>query len=265
MISLAANGYSDLFALLEQGDVPVDYIKCPLSPNSRQEVTRARQHRPVVLHCWGPPGYSVTRPHIPEPELLTELAHSSRTPFLSVHLDYHPAVDGEMQREVLLKHIRREVATLKRLSGKEVLLENVPWYPWQDRPRWSTDPDFITEAVTGSGALLLVDTAHARVAAWHRGEAVEDYLLALPLASVWEVHVSGPRMAEEGLRDRHMALTEEDYTLLTFVRTHATHVRLVTLEYAGRRERTAHYNEPDGQERLAEQLARLNAMRCDGS
>ena len=80
MIALAANGYTDLFTLLEQGKVPIDYIKCPLSPDSRNEVTRARRYRPVVLHCWGPPGYSVTRPEAPEPSLLTETVPNSVEP-----------------------------------------------------------------------------------------------------------------------------------------------------------------------------------------
>ena len=256
-IALAANGYQDLYTLLDQGDVPIDYIKCPLSPNARMEVERALQYRPVLLHCWGPPGYSATRPEVPEPELLTELAQSSGTPFLSVHLDYHPKIDGIMDRTTLLKHIRNEVSILKRLSGKEVLLENVPWYPWMDRPRWCTDPDFITEAVVASDAWLLVDTAHARVAAWHREEDVERYLSALPLERALEVHISGPRMSDEGLRDRHMALTEMDYGLLAFVRNLASKLRFVSLEYSGRRDSTAHYDEPDGPELLAEQLQRL--------
>jgi len=261
MIALAANGYADLYTLLDREHVPIEYIKCPLSPNSRVEVARAREYRPVLLHCWGPPGYSVTRPTIPEPELLTELAQFSGTPFLSVHLDYQPAIDGEMERDALMAHIRREIATLKRLSGKEVLLENVPWYPWLNQPRWAMDPAFVTEAVVGSGALLLVDTAHARASAWHRGESVEEYLAALPLEHAWEIHVSGPRMTDEGLRDRHMALTETDCALLTFVLDRAPNVQHITLEYAGRREKTAHYNEPDGPELLAEQLARLDTIR----
>lgn len=261
MLALAANGYTDLFVLLDRGDVPVEYIKCPLSPDSRTEVARAREYRPVLLHCWGPPGYSATRPEIPEPELLGELAQSSSTPFLSVHLDYQPELDGEMDRDIVLAHVQREVAALKRLSGKDVLLENVPWYPWMNRPRWATDPAFITEAVTSSDALLLVDTAHARVAAWHRGESAEEYLSALPLERAREVHISGPRMSDEGLRDRHMSLTEEDYALLNFVLDRAPNVQVVTLEYAGHRKQTAHYGEPDGPERLAHQLAQLDGIR----
>lgn len=257
-MKLAANGYSELYSLLEQGDVPIDYIKCPVSPNSSPEVERALAYRPVVLHCWGPPGYSATRPEIPEPALLTELAASSSTPFLSVHLDYKPDTDGEKTQTEVLAHVRQEVTKLKALAHKDVLLENVPYYPWHSSPLWATDPDFITEAVSSSDASLLIDTAHARVAAWHRGVSAKDYIAALPLERAREIHVSGPRMSDEGLRDRHMALTSEDYELIDFVLERAPKVELITIEYAGRREKTRHYNELDGPELLAEQLNLLN-------
>ncbi|MGC4048002.1 MAG: DUF692 family protein [Armatimonas sp.] len=258
-MKLAANGYADLYTLLAKGEVPIDYIKCPLSPNSRPEVERALTYRPVVLHCWGPPGYSATRPEIPEPALLTELSAVTGTPFLSVHLDYKPDLDGEKSQAEILVYVRHEVVKLKALCSKDVLLENVPYYPWHTAPCWATDPAFITEAIVSSDASFLIDTAHARVAAWHRGEDVKDYLAALPLVRAREIHVSGPRMSDEGLRDRHMALMAEDYELIDFVLERAPKVELITTEYAGRREKTLHYNEPDGPELLAEQLEMLNA------
>lgn len=257
MIALAANGYADLYTLLDRGEAPVDYIKCPGSPDSRGEVIFARKYRPVVLHCWGPPGYSATLPEVPEPELLREVVTLSETPFLSVHLDYQPGRDGEMNRSQILERVREQVAILKGLVGLPVLLENVPWYPWQDRPRWGTDPDFIAAAMEISDAALLVDIAHARVSAWHRREDAEAYLDALPLAKALEVHISGPRMSEKGLRDRHMSLQDDDYALLEFVLNRAPNVKILTCEYAGLRPSTAPYNEPDGPERLAADLERL--------
>lgn len=257
---LAANGYDDLYTLLDGGGAPVDYIKCPGSPDSRGEVARARTYRPVVLHCWGPPGYSATQPDVPEPELLTELALSSGTPHLSVHLDYRPEKDGALDQESALRRVCEQVARLKALTGLEILLENVPWYPWTDRPRWGTDPAFIVAAIEMADAALLVDIAHARVSAWHRGEDDFDYLAALPLEKALEVHISGPRMSEEGLRDRHMSLLDEDYAALDFVLERAPNVRILTCEYAGRRKNTIPYGEPDGPERLAGDLERLAAV-----
>ena len=263
MIALAANGYAELYTLLERGDdVPIDAIKCPLSPNSRVEVERALNWRPALLHSWGPPEASACQPEIPEPELLRELAALTRPPFVSLHLDYRPERDGDLTRDALLQRIRSNVAALTDLARAPILLENVPWYPWQTRPRWVTDPEFIADALAASGADLLIDTAHARVAAWHRGEDAAAYLSALPLHKAREVHTSGPRLSDgEGLRDRHMALRDEDWALLDLCRDSAPQIEFVTLEYAGRRERTAHYGEPDGPELLAEQLARLDLWR----
>lgn len=261
MIALAANGYHELYSLLDEGKELVDFIKCPLSPNSREEVEKARNYWPVLLHGWGPPGYTVTNPNIPEPDLLAELVQTSGTPFLSVHLDITLEDGEELDRQQVIDVVSQSVADLKRISGLDVLLENVPWYPWQKRPRAITDPDFISEVIIASDAYLLVDTAHAQVAAWHRGDDIHDYLSGLPLDRALEVHTSGPRMADEGLRDRHMDLRPEDYELLEFTLDRTPLVKNLTLEYAGRRERTAHYNEPDGPEMLEKQLMNLDAIR----
>lgn len=261
MIALAANGYSELYELLDQGKELVDFIKCPLSPDSRPEVEKARTYRPVLLHGWGPPGYTATDTTVPESELLAELAQTSGTPFLSVHLDITLEEGHELDRQQVIDVVSQSVANLKRISGLDILLENVPWYPWQKRPRGITDPDFISEVVRASNSYFLIDTAHAQVAAWHRGDDIKSYIAALPLDRVLEIHTSGPRMSEEGLRDRHMNLRPEDYDLLEFTLDRTPLVTNLTLEYAGRREKMAHYNEPDGPELLEHQLRELDKMR----
>jgi len=261
VISLAANGYTDLYDLLTDQKVPIEYIKCPLSTNSRDEVNRALAYRPVVLHCWGPPGYSATRPEIPEPKLLQELSRLSDAPFVSVHLDYLPQLDGELDPLGLIARVHEMVKRLRDLTEKEILLENVPWYPWTDRPRISVDPSFIDDIVENTGAGLLLDLAHAQVAAWHQSLPVEDYVMALPLEQVREIHISGPRMSEEGLRDRHMSLRETDSAILELVLEETPNLELITSEYSGRRPNTASYNELDGPETLARDLKTLDEIR----
>lgn len=261
MIALAANGYHELYHLLDQGKDLVEFIKCPLSPDSRPEVEKALTYRPALLHGWGPPGYLATDPTIPEPELLAELAQTSGTPFLSVHLDITLDEGQEFNRQQIIDVVSQSVIDLKQISGLDILLENVPWYPWQKRPRGITDPDFISEVVRASNSYFLVDTAHAQVAAWHRGDDIHTYIAALPLDRALEIHTSGPRMADEGLRDRHMNLRPEDYALLEFTLDRTPLVKNLTLEYAGQREKMAHYNEPDGPELLEHQLTELDKIR----
>lgn len=259
---LAANGLPDLYALLEGSDPPaLDFVKCPLSPDSRAEVRRARAFRPVLLHGWGPPGYSVTLPEVPEPDLLRELAATSGTPYLSVHLDHRPARDGELTRGAALARARDNVERLRDLSGLDVLLENVPHYAWQGLPRWATEPAFVAEALDATGTGLLVDLAHARVAARHRGEDVRAYVAALPLERAVELHVSGPREEERGLMDRHLGLLPEDRDLLEWTLPRVPNLRVLTHEYSGVREATRRHADGEGPEKLRSELAYLDALR----
>lgn len=271
MIKLAANGISALYELLYSEDLPLDYIKCPLSPNSREEVAKALHYLPVILHGWGPPGYTVTGPEIPEPELLQELAKTSGTPFISAHLDYIPERDGELSQGDLLRRIQVNVAALKALTRQEILLENLPWYArtgasrtpaepetyWKTRPRYTTDPEFFAEALNLSGAHMLLDLSHASVAAWHRGEEAWEYVSRMPLERVWEVHISGSRPSEKGLRDYHRALRESDYALLGQTLEHTPNLKVLTLEYM----MLYPDDEPDGAGVLLEQIRRLDQMR----
>lgn len=261
MFKLAANGIPALYELLYTEDLPLDYIKCPLSLASRLEVAKAKHYLPVLLHGWGPPGYSVTMREIPEPDLLVELADASETPFVSAHLEYDPERDGALSNTQLLKRIRKNVQRLRELTGLAVLLENVPWYPWKSRPRRTTDPEFFAEVLENSGAYLLLDLSHARVAAWHRQEDDGDYVRRFPLGRVWEIHVSGPRVGQKGLQDWHMSLLEEDYALLEQTLAVTPNLQVLTLEYMNRLERTHSFGEPQGPEVLLAQLNRLEALR----
>lgn len=252
VVQLAANALPELLELLGSPVVPLDYLKCPLSPNSRAEVEAARMHRPVLLHGWGPPGYSVSMAQVPEPALLQELALLSNTPYLSAHIDYDPARDGQLSTEGLLLRMRQSVEELRRLTGLEVLLENLPFVPWGNRPRYLTDPEFIHEVLEATQTAFLLDLAHARIAAHHRREDLWGYLERMPFEQVIELHLSGPRLEEKGLRDRHQALSGADYEVLEWAVGRTPHLKMLTLEYQGQN---------GGPRVWLEQLERLDALR----
>ena len=119
------------------------------------------------------------------------------------------------------------------MTGLETLLENIPHYPWSKAPRFVGDPAFITEALTVAGTRMLLDISHAQVTAYHRGEDFSNYLKRLPLDKVVEMHVSGARMEDDGLRDRHVALTEDDYMLIEKLVCELPPLQILTLEYGG--------------------------------
>jgi uncharacterized protein len=267
MIQLAANWSTALEKLLRKINPPLDYLKMPLEREARLTLNAARALRPVLLHGWGG-FYRAGMLEIPQPGVLLELVKASGTPYLSVHLDVQ-AEDFEIPvtRALALERIVGSVRQLQELTGLEVLLENVAHYAWSERPSYITDPEFIAQCFELSGAGFLLDLAHARVSAHHRGQEVRDYLNALPLDKIKEMHVSGARLEADGLRDRHLPLSELDYILLEEVIAKAPNLKVLTLEYGGisdmgktsdGREIRIPRNDPSA---LLEQLGRLDTIR----
>ncbi len=127
-----------------------------------------------------------------------------------------------------------------------VLLENTEPLPFASYD-FEAQPGRIAQVLEGAECGFLLDVGHARVSAAALSADVHDYVCALPLKRVVQVHVSGPRMRGGRLVDAHEPLQEADYALLDFV-LERTQPQVVTLEYI--REREA----------LREQLGRLREI-----
>ncbi len=110
-----------------------------------------------------------------------------------------------------------------------VILENMAVLPGLDS-LFESDPETIMQILLETDTGFLLDLGHARIAAAYRKQPVWEYLSALPLERVREIHVSGPRESENGFYDAHQPLQEEDYQLLTWCLRH-TDPEVVTLEY----------------------------------
>lgn len=123
--------------------------------------------------------------------------------------------------------------------GENLDYVDVPAY------RFITEPGFIAEVLRLSGCDLLLDTAHARVAADWLRMPVEAYLDGLPLERTREVHFNGPRPVDGRLWDAHGPASAEDERLLAHVLERCD-PEVVTLEYRG--------------EGLAREIERLHAL-----
>ncbi len=117
-----------------------------------------------------------------------------------------------------------------------LMVENVPYTEYYGRRgalEIVTIPQIINKVCQEANVGLLLDLAHAKVTAWHRGEGVKDYLSQLPLERVMEIHVVGTMMTEDtGMRDRHLAMEDEDYQTLEWI-LERSNPHVVTLEYGG--------------------------------
>lgn len=239
MMQLACNYSAALLALLDAGRARVDYLKCSRSDLADSEVRSAAGYGPVLTHFL--PGMSAPFAEIDAfPwDWLNDLNRDARVPWMAAHLEAF--ADSPEAAAAPLPPAERD-AVGARIVGKAVEvqsrlevplhLELVPWSGRRPLLRCCADPDFITAVLTAADCPLLLDTAHARVSAARLGTPIRDYLAALPLHRVVEVHCSGAVEEAGQLRDRHEPLGDEDYALLDWLIDRCA-PRVLTLEYGG--------------------------------
>jgi uncharacterized protein (UPF0276 family) len=208
---------------LLQGSLQVDAIE--MDPTlSFQEIAVARSNLPLMpFHFhqgrmrFNKAGYASARKY---------LGLCEQSPWLSIHLAPLPAmVTFPALRWGLFlpssspsKSIRRFIQQVKKLqlhSKRPVILENMPTlHP--SKYRFESQPETIWQILQDTGCKMLLDLAHARIAAESHNLKVKDYLKALPLDAVIQIHLAGVRRnARNGrLYDAHEALSSLDYELL---------------------------------------------------
>ncbi len=231
---LGCNYSPQLVGLLETGRVDVEWIKLSRWEVLARELEIARPLRPVLLHVLSRTGLPSLRDLPWGWEEMNRATEACGSPHAALHLAARtsdwprtPTRDEVLQR--LLAHAREFAHNL----DAPLLLENVDYSPYDTLLCSPTDPEVISEVCERTRAGLLLDLAHARIAAYHRGEDVLDYLGAMPLDSVREIHVCGPALEQgKGLQDSHLEMQPEDYALLEWT-LERTSPLVVSLEYGG--------------------------------
>ena len=233
-------GRTHIDALLASDAVHVDRLKAGEWMDESQLAALVAQ-RPALLHVSGGVLWPRRRRWAAEQARLVSRVDA---PWISVHLDigwtflaYRWPGPTPIWPALGKRWAVRSLRRLRAACPVPMLVENMPrWTRY--RPAYVVDPAFVSAVVDESGCGLLLDLAHARVAAHYQGEPVRDYLARLPLDRTIEIHVSGPRPAPAGgpftdgrLIDAHEPLQEADYALLAWV-LHRTRPQAVTLEYS---------------------------------
>ena len=246
-MKICANLSEELLWLIETEAVDVDLLKTTLISLDigDKEVFRRPLSRPLILHALG------TTKDLGSPRFvdhinfgkLNEIICLADTPYLSVHLSArlsdlddgrgpgeNPA--AEFAKSTLRQMVNNiEVITLG--TAMSVHLENVSCNP-SFRPSFVMEPNFVAEVLEESGSYLLLDTAHARCAAYRLTMDPWEYINQLPLCKVREIHTSGPKfVGDKGLLDLHAEMVAEDYELLKRVLENTPNAEIVTLEYGG--------------------------------
>lgn len=238
MMKLACNYSPELMELVSAGEAPVDFVKAGAYGLFLEELPKIRAIRPVLLHGMGKnertgmPDYRAL-----DYDRMNELLRRYGSPHLGIHLAVTNAdaggglTDGEIDRRMAeCAHYFRERIRVP------LLLENVGDSP-DERVNYDlipfVEPERIRRVLEASGAGLLLDITHAKVAAQYRRWDLRAYLSEFPLDKVGEVHLTGSAFDADGAPyDAHGPLGEEDFETLSWVLAR-TDPAVVTLEYGG--------------------------------
>jgi len=216
----------------------VDYIKAGAFGDFDDQFETMRSLRPVLLHglgCFDHAGMkNIGRVDF---QRANRLIRECGSPHYGLHLAIENAdMEHAMSDEEIHVRMSEGIQIFKRNLSVPLLVENLPDSP-QDRTIFdhhpTAEPEKVARLLNENDVGLLLDLTHARVTCLYRKWDVHDFLNALPLDRVKEIHVNGLGYDEQGFpADLHRAMEKEDYGLLAWVLERA-HPDIVTLEYLG--------------------------------
>ena len=219
-----AVNYSQAAAeLLKAGEIEVDRLKCPAWPDL---VAAVQAEHPIYVHfplrvgagvgdaldsdTGGPVDWETIEALIAQTDARQVNLHLM--PFIDDHpsipIDSTKAAHVEMLTECTIEDVH---AVVERFGVERVIVENIPFFG-----DWglliATLPQVISRVIEETGCGLLLDLAHARLAARYLGIGAREYVGALPTDRIREIHVTGVQRIDEGWVElaRRAGVAEED-------------------------------------------------------
>lgn len=240
-MNLVVNYSEEVKSLLEEGKIDfIDYLKLFSVNGDLSPFDWCIQNRKVMFHGFvGKGGSSIVEKEFLEDRdfnLQDDYFKRSGTPYISMHIsigkerDHMLTADDE---EILIETVKDNLKVLRKKYDYDILLENVPVKPGDENVFLISRPEFITRVIRETNTYFLLDVAHARAAADTLGIDIYDYINALPLEKLREVHLSGCTRDSQGvLRANHTYMGEEDYEILDYLLYKCNTIEYITLEYS---------------------------------
>ncbi len=160
---------------------------------------------------------------------LGDFTRSVETPWHSDHLCFcgdagtqlHDLLPLPFTREAV-DHVATRAREVRRRLGIPFVLENISWYA-EPAGREMSEAAFLRAVLEESDAGLLLDVNNVYVNARNHGFDARDFMAALPLERVVQLHVAGHLVERDGFRiDTHGEdVCDDVYSLLewTLART----------------------------------------------
>ena len=234
-MKFAVNYSAPLVRLLKTGAIQIDLIKCPDWEGMLKE---ARPLGDITIHFDLEVGLGNTF-QVNFPRIKTYL-ESTFTPHVNTHLvtsQYFDTTSAKALADINTLW-RDEINTMvAHLGPQAVALEHHPYTEANAHIQPAADPAIFSQVIHDTGCMFLLDLAHARITADTLGVGVRDYIRALPLDRLVEMHITGIKRHNNILTD-HFGLGDEDWDLFTWAlqEIRAGHWRkpeIVAFEYGG--------------------------------
>jgi uncharacterized protein (UPF0276 family) len=297
IMQLAANYSVPTADLLRRGIIRLDRFKCPDWPDviaAAQAIGPVYVHFPFLVGSGIGDAIDSETKQVADWNKVEALMAQAETLFVNVHLasrvEDHPDIPANTNDpahiERLTGHLIRDVrAVVKHFGAERVIVENDFDGGGEHLPS-AYLPECICRVVQETGCGLLLDVAHARIAAHDLGMDARRYIGALPLHRLREIHITGVQRLEghwlEAIRQArvdadlvqrfagrlvdHLPMTDEDWKLLAWVMSQIHggawgQPWIVTFEYGGVGPLFEAVTRPSA---LAEQIPRLYTLVKNG-
>ena len=232
-MKIVVNYLKEVEELFKEGKIDfIDYFKLYSLNEDLSGLEWCIQHRPVMFH--GIIGKASTFGEMDlvestDVEKTKDILMKTKTPYLSGHIC---TKNKNQSKEQTLEALSKNIEEYKKIFGKEIALENIPYREYYNHCLYLLDPELISKIVYNNNCMFLFDISHARKAAMYLNMPFEEYVAKLPMDKVIEFHMAGMFEMLDGTKmDYHGKLNEEDYKFLEeAIRKYPT-LQYITLEY----------------------------------
>jgi uncharacterized protein (UPF0276 family) len=246
VIEFALNYSRPAADLVRDGTVEIDRFKCP---DWQYIIDDAAKLRPVYVHF----PLSANRRdglHV-DLDAIEAMARATNTPFINLHLSPQMKDFGGWSDDEIEGRLIDDVNVLvERFSKARVMVEMVPFgNPEENFFQPATEPPMIRRIIERTGCGLLLDLSHARITARLLGKDERDFLDAMPIEHLRELHVTGLGFIGPILKD-HLPMTDADWTVFEWALVRIREKRWATpwciaCEYGGVGELFRRYSDRD--------------------
>lgn len=232
-MKIVVNYLKEVEELFNEGKIDfVDYFKLYSLNGDLTPMEWCVARRPVMFHgiigkasSFGDKGLIQNT----DIEKTKEMLAKTNTPYLSGHICTN---NKNQTEEETIKAINENVKEYKKIFGKDVVLENIPYREHYSHCLYLLNPETISKIVYENDCKFLFDISHARKAALELHIPFDEYVSKLPMDRVIEFHLAGMFKFPDGRElDNHGKMNEEDYEFLKQAIKKYPTLEYITLEY----------------------------------